>query len=140
MQHMRAARAVKKRKADERTSLHFIHAPVLKRIDMELEAGRGSRPEALPGKQPSACAHWEDIPLQNGSNSEGEDEGSDRDLEEDDTEVTDVGEEDQPFGGTAIDALLSGSQCKGVLEKAAFRYRHGPTLSVYSQLLKKKAD
>ena len=93
---------------------------------MELEAERGLRPEARPGQQPSACAHWEDIPLQNGSDSEGEDEGSDRDLEEGDIEVA--------------DALLSGSQCKGVFEKAAFRYQRGPTLSVRSQQLKRKAD
>ena len=77
------------------------------------------------------------MPFQNGSNSEGEDEGSDWDLEGDDIEVTDVGGE---VDGTAIDALLSGSQWKGVLGKGAFRYRRSPTLSVYSQLLKRKAD
>ena len=106
---------------------------------MELEAERGLRPVARPGKQPSACAHWEDIPLQNGSDSESEDEVSDWDLEKDNIEVTN-GEEDLPFDGTAFDALLSGSQCKGVFEKVAFRYQRSPTVSVRSQQLERKAD
>ena len=137
MQQLRAARAVKKRKAEERKSLYFIPESTLQRVDVGLEAECGLRPEALPGKQPSVCAHWEDIPLQNGLDSEGEDEGSDW---EEDIEVTDGEEEDLPSDGTAFDALLSGSQCKGVFEKAAFYYQRGPTLSIRSQQLKRKAD
>ena len=140
MQQLRAARAVKKRKAEERKSLYFIPESILQRVDVELEAERGLRPDALSGKQPSACAHWEDIPLQDGSDSEGEDEGSGWDLEEDDIEVTDGEEEDLPFDRTAFDALLSGSQCKRVFEKAAFHYQRGPTQSVCSQQFKRKAD
>ena len=66
MQQLQAARAVKKRKAEERKSLYFIPEFTLQRVDVELETECGLRPEAHTGKQPSVCAHWEDIePRQN---------------------------------------------------------------------------
>ena len=79
----------------------------MQRVDVELEAECGLRPEALPGKQPSACVHREDIPLQSGSDSEGEDEGSDRDFLDDNIEVIDGEEEDLLSDGTVFDAFLS---------------------------------
>ena len=65
MQQLRSARAVKKRKAEGRKSLYFIPESILQRVDVELEAERGLRPDAPLGKQPSACAHWEDIVMDN---------------------------------------------------------------------------
>ena len=85
--------------------------------------------------QPSGCVHWEDIPLQNVSDSEGEDESNERDLEEDDIEVTGGGEEDLPSDGTSCEELFRGSQWMGVFEMEPFRYQR-----VFSQQLKRKAD
>ena len=72
MQQLRAARTARRGKQrKERVCTSFLSPSC--RVGVELEAEWGLRPEALP-----AWAHWEDIPLQNGSSSEGEDEGSDR--------------------------------------------------------------
>ena len=64
--------AIPERSRKGKQSLYFIPESVLQRMNMELEAERGLRPEDLSAKQPVACAHWEAIPLQNGPGSEGE--------------------------------------------------------------------